>query len=310
MLFNNYQLYRLTQPLELNQAALEEALAKKPARPCESQELSTYGFISPFKNEDEAGTPKALSLWSDNAVLIAARHEKKNLPGSAIRDEVKARTKKIENEQQRKVYKKERDAIKDEVVLEFLPRAFPTRSTTLAYIDLEKGMIVVDAASPRKAEDLLSTLREALGSLPVRPVSVKMAVTATLTDWVKSKEAGKDFFILDNCELKDTCEGGATVRCKNQDLTNEEIALHLAAGKLVTNLGLAYSDKLKFTVTDTLGISKVRFEDLLQDQAMSDGGDDALSQYSASFSIMLLTNRAFIDAFLEALGGEEIPSGI
>ncbi|MGI0646901.1 recombination-associated protein RdgC [Pseudomonas aeruginosa] len=311
MLFNNYQVYRLTQELQLDQEALEAALARKPARPCESQELSTYGFTSPLPaKEDEADQPRALSLWSENAVLIAARSEKKNLPGSAVRDEVNSRVKKISAEQSRKVYKKERDAIKDQVVLEFLPRAFTSRSTTMAYIDLKMGLIVVDAASPKKAEDLLSTLREAIGSLPVRPVSAKVAVTATLTDWLKQKQSAPDFFVLDACELQDTCEGGATVKCKNQDLTSEEIALHLSSGKIVTKLSIAYADKLSFTLTDKLSITKVRFEDVLKDQAASDGGDDGLSQYSASFTMMLLTNRLFIEALLEALGGEEVPNGI
>ena len=52
------------------------------------------------------------------------------------------------------------------------------------------------------------------------------------------------------------------------------------------------------------------FEELLQDQAEQDGGDDDLGQQDASFLLMMLTFKEFLPALFEALGGEEIPQGI
>ncbi|MCY1185524.1 Recombination-associated protein RdgC [compost metagenome] len=100
------------------------------------------------------------------------------------------------------------------------------------------------------------------------------------------------------------------MRCKRQDLTSEEIQLHLTAGKLVTQLSLAWSDKLSFILDDKLAIKRLRFEDLLQDQAEQDGGDEALGQLDASFALMMLTFSEFLPALFEALGGEEIPQGV
>ncbi|WP_410965022.1 recombination-associated protein RdgC, partial [Salmonella sp. SAL04286] len=90
---------------------------------------------------------------------------------------LKEKVDEIEAQQMRKVYKKERDQLKDEIVQTLLPRAFIRRSSTFAAIAPSLGLILVDSASAKKAEDLLSTLREALGSLPVRPLSVKVAPT-------------------------------------------------------------------------------------------------------------------------------------
>ncbi len=106
-----------------------------------------------------------------------------------VRDALKEKVDEIENEQMRKVYKKERDQLKDEIVQAFLPRAFIRKSATFAAIAPAQGLILVDASSPKRAEDLLSTLREAIGSLPVRPLTVKIAPSATLTDWVKAQQA-------------------------------------------------------------------------------------------------------------------------
>ena len=38
--------------------------------------------------------------------------------------------------------------------------------------------------------------------------------------------------------------------------------------------------------------------------------DDALGQFDASFVLMMLTLRQFVPALIDALGGEETPTGI
>ena len=293
MWFRNLLVYRLTQDIPFDAEALEAALSAKPARSCASQELSTYGFIAPFGKGGDA----PLVHVSGDFLLIAARKEERILPGSVVRDALKEKVDEIEAEQMRKVYKKERDQLKDEIVQTFLPRAFIRKSATFAAIAPKQGLILVDSASAKRAEDLLSTLREAIGSLPIRPLAVKIAPSATLTDWVKTQKAADDFFVLDECELRDTHEDGGVVRCKRQDLTS-------------TQLSLAWQDKLSFMLDDKLVVKRLRFEDLLQDQAEQDGGDDALGQQDASFTLMMLTLVEFLPALFEALGGEEIPQGI
>lgn len=306
MWFRNLLVYRLTQNVPFDVETLEAALAAKPARPCASQELSTYGFVAPFGKGEDA----PLVHSSQGFLLISTRKEERILPGSVVKDALKEKVDEIENEQMRKVYKKEREQLKDDIIQAFLPRAFIRKSGTFAAIAPEQGLILVDSASPKRAEDLLSTLREAIGSLPVRPLTVKIAPSATMTDWVKTQKAADDFFVLDECELRDTHEDGGTVRCKRQDLTSDEIQQHLEVGKQVTQLALGWQDKLSFVLDDKMVVKRLRFEELLQDQAEQDGGDDDLGQQDASFLLMMLTFKEFLPALFEALGGEEIPQGI
>jgi recombination associated protein RdgC len=306
MWFRNLLVYRLTQDISFSTETLETALAAKPARPCASQELATYGFVAPFGK----GADAPLLHASQGFFLISARKEERILPGSVVKDAVKEKVDEIESEQMRKVYKKEREQIKDEIVQAFLPRAFIRKSATFAAIAPEQGLILVNASSAKRAEDLLSALREAIGSLPVRPLGVKIAPSATLTEWVKGQQAAAGFQVLDECELRDSHEDGGIVRCKRQDLTGEEVQLHMSSGKQVTQLSLAWQDKLSFVLDDKLVIKRLRFEDLLQEQAEQDGGDDDLSQQDASFTLMMLTLVEFLPALFTALGGEEIPQGI
>ncbi|EPJ8759205.1 TPA: recombination-associated protein RdgC [Pseudomonas putida] len=306
MWFKNLLTYRLTQEVPFEPEALEAALASKPARPCASQELTTYGFVAPFGKGEDA----PLVHVSGEFLLIAARKEERILPSSVVNDAVKEKVEEIETEQMRKVYKKERDQIKDEIIQAFLPRAFIRRSMIFAAIAPRLGVILVNSASAKRAEDLLSTLREVMGSLPVRPATVKIAPTATMTDWVKSQQTAEGFYVLDECELRDTAEDGGIVRCKRQDLTGEEIQLHLSTGKVVTQLALAWQDKLSFILDDKMVIKRLKFEELLQEQAEQDGGDEAAQQFDASFLLMMMTFTEFLPALFEALGGEEIPQGV
>ena len=308
MWFRNLLIYRLTQALDITASALESAMASKPARPCASQELTTYGFAPPAGKGEAPLVREANGFW-----LICCRKEERILPGSVVADALKEKVDEIEETQQRKVYKKERDQLKDEIVQTLLPRAFTRRKCTFAAIMPEEGLVIVDTATAKAAEDLLSTLREALGSLPVRPITTKVSPTATMTEWLRGQEnnAGGDFWLCDGALLRDTDEQGS-ITAKHQDLTSDEIRLHLDSGKNVTKLSLAWKKDLSFVLDEGLVIRNLRFDDLLQERALDDAGKDSdeFAQADASFVLMMLTFQQFIPELLEALGGEHIPEGV
>ncbi|EJB8403822.1 TPA: recombination-associated protein RdgC [Pseudomonas aeruginosa] len=177
----------------------------------------------------------------------------------------------------------------------------------------EDGLVIVDTATAKAAEDLLSTLREALGSLPIRPITTKVSPTATMTEWLRGQEnnAGGDFWLCDGALLRDTDEQGS-ITAKHQDLTSDEIRQHLDSGKNVTKLALAWKKDLSFVLDEGLVIRGLRFDDLLQERALDDAGKDSdkFAQADASFVLMMLTFQQFIPELLAALGGEEVPEGI
>ncbi|HGM7876904.1 TPA: recombination-associated protein RdgC [Pseudomonas aeruginosa] len=312
MQFRSVIAYRLTQKLEINQTELDKALASKTFRPCGSQDLSTVGFTPPLPStEGEANDAEpALSLWAENCVLVRLLTESKNLPEGAVRLKVDEKVKTIEKEQLRKVYRKEKDQLRDEVIQEHLPKALTKRASTHAAIDLTQGVIYVEAKNHKQAEALLSTLREALGSLPVRPVSTKVAPSATLTDWIRNQQASDDFFILSDCEMQSPGEETSVVRFKNSDLSSDEVLAHIGTGNMVVKLSLAFKDKLSFVLQDNLQIKSLRLEDLLIEQASKNGGDDSASQYTATFVMSVLTLREMMTSLLDALGGEVTPESI
>lgn len=304
MFFNNLLVYRITQPETLNLDTLEAALADHQAIPCASQQASTYGF-APF---DSKAPDSPMLFIADGFALVTALAHDRILPASVVREEVQTKIDQIETQEQRKVYKKEADQIKDEIVQTLLPRAFVRKTITRAAIDLNAGLIYVNSPSASRAEALLSGIREALGSFPVRPVALLMPPVMSFTNWVSSETAGPGFTLLDECEMRDIDQSGGVIKIKREDLGGEEIQNLLETGKLVTQLALAWDDKLTFVLDDKLAIKRLRFADILHDQALSDAGEDDKYGYkAASFSLMMRTFAQFIPELLDTLGGEAVP---
>jgi recombination associated protein RdgC len=123
-----------------------------------------------------------------------------------------------------------------------------------------------------------------------------------MTAWLQG-EAPPGFALDADCELKAPGEGGAVVRCSRQDLTASEVRAHLDSGKQVSKLGLIWQERIRFVLTEDLGVRRVQFLDLLQEEA-EQAGDDAESLFEATFALMTGELAVLIADLIDALGGE------
>ncbi|MCL7943907.1 recombination-associated protein RdgC [Marinobacter sp. ATCH36] len=301
MWFRNARVFRFTKPFEITAEALEEKLQADAFKPCGPQETSRQGWVSPMGKHSDLLVHSAGGYH-----LIALRKEEKLLPASVIKELVDEKAEMIEAEQHRKVRRKEKDELKEEVMLEMLPRAFSKNRRCYAYLAPADGVLVVDAGSAKQAEDLASTLRKSLGSLPVRPPAVEQAPAFTFTGWLNETiDLPASIELGTECELKDTSEDGGVVRCKGLDLQGDEIRSHLDAGMQVTKLSVTWDDNLAFVLDEELGIRRLKFGDTLQEKLDDVDADDAAARFDAAFSLMTLELARLIPGLLEALGGED-----
>ncbi|HEC16477.1 MAG TPA: recombination-associated protein RdgC [Sedimenticola sp.] len=300
MWFKNLRLYRLTKPFNLSPEALHERLTERSSRSCGSLEPFTYGWTPPLGRNSELLTHAA-----NGCIMVCGRKEEKVLPAAVVREMLDEKIAAIEAEQARTVRRKEKEEMRQEVLLDLLPKAFSKSSLTHAYIDPGKGWLVVDAASAARAEELVSLLRETLGSLPAIPPAVRNAPSDVLTNWLKGQAVPGDFLVEDQCELRDPDEEGGVVRCIRQDLASDEIQSHLKAGKRVTRLAVQWREHLGCILSDDLSIKRLRFLDLIQEAAADMEADDEASRFDADFSLMTLELSRFIPALMKAFGGED-----
>ena len=157
-------------------------------------------------------------------MMVCLRREDRILPSAVVREHVEEKAEAISLAESRPVGRKEKQQIKDEVIVDLLPRAF-TRSTHLyAYIDPKDGWAVVDSGTAKKAEELLSALRETLGSLRLKPLAVNNAPASVLTRWLETSTP-PGFELGDECELKEPVDKGGVMRGRRMDLASAEVQI-------------------------------------------------------------------------------------
>lgn len=301
MWFRNARVFRFTKPFDISAEELEEKLQADAFKPCGPQETSRQGWVPPLGKHGEQLVHSAGGYH-----LIALRKEEKILPGAVVKEAVEERAEAIEVDQGRKVRRKEKDEIKEQVMLEMLPQAFSKNRRSFAYLAPKDGVLVVDAGSAKQAEDLASTLRKSLGSLPVRPPAVEQAPAFTFTGWLNETiDIPSQVALGSECELKDPSEDGGVVRCKGLDLKADEIRNHLDAGMQVTKLAVTWDDNVSFVLDEEIGIKRLKFGETLQEQLDDVDADDAVAKFDAAFTLMTLELSRLIPGLLEALGGED-----
>jgi recombination associated protein RdgC len=211
----------------------------------------------------------------------------------------------LEDERMRKVSRRERNMIRDEILQDLMPRALCRSVYTYAYIAPQDGVLVIDVTSQARAEELLGLLRKTLGSLAVVPVSVQQAPAAVMTRWLSERAVPEGFALGGECVLRDIGEEAGIVRCRNQELLGSEIRAHIDAGKQVVRLALQWNGLLSLILDEDMTIKRLRFTDVVEDQVADIAGDDEMARFDNDFAIMTLELARFIPMLVEVFGGIE-----
>jgi recombination associated protein RdgC len=303
-MFKNARAYRLNTPFELDQLALHERLAGKAFRGCGPLEAMTMGWAPPLGPQAEM-----LVHAANGCLLVAARRQERLLPASVVSEAVAERVAELEQAEGRDVPRRERSQLRDALLAEMLPQAFTRSRVVRALIDPAGGRVVVDAASDKLAEEVLSLLRESLGSLPVTPLAAP-AAAERFTAWVLSGEPPAGLVLADQCELRDPADKGSVVRCRGVDLSSPEVRAHIDTGMQVAAVGLDWQDALSLVLADDLSLKRLRFEDELIEQAMDGAEDeDPALRFEAEMTLMSEQLRGLLGCLETALlpAGEAAP---
>jgi recombination associated protein RdgC len=234
--------------------------------------------------------------------MLRLMTETKAVPASAVKTRLEAELDKVEQDTGRRPKGKRAKELKEQIVHELLPRAFAKRSATLVWIDPEARCVVVDAASAKKADRVLSLLVELLGGgIVFAPVQTQSAPATAMAQWLKSKEAPAGFSVDRECELKQPDSEKSAVRYARHNLEIDEVALHIEQGKLPTQLAMTWDSRVSFTLTEALVLKKIKLLDVVLEGAKAvDGGFDT------DVAIAPGELRLLIPHLIEALDGEQV----
>ena len=209
----------------------------------------------------------------------------------------------MEEKENRKLKKTEKQALKDDVIAMLLPRAFSKTQQTAIWIDSETNLIYVDAASSKRAEDTLALLRKSLGSLPVVPLAFANEPTTVMTDWIAQDNLPEYLTALEEAELK--APDDAVIRCKNHPLDSEEILSHLQKGKLVTKLALNWDEHLSFVLNDDGSLKRLKFADQIREKNDDILKEDYSQRFDADFVLMTGELAKLTENLIDDFGGEK-----
>lgn len=298
--FKQLSFFRLSDAHDYNPEALAAAVAKRPFQPAAGLDWFSEGFVPVAAHVEKLvyRGPAQLQL------LVKLKREDKVLPGGVIRDALDKKVAEVEAAELRKVGRKEKIQLKDQITDDLLPRAFTRTSAVSGYLDVGRGWLMVSSSTSSKAENFVSTLRECLPPFPCALPRTVMSPHSVMTDWLAAGEASHGFELDADAKLQDSSENGAKIAISRADLTADEIREHIATGKQVTELGLIYRERIRFVLTDKLQLKRLQFLDVLQEEA-SQAGDDLASLFDSTFLLMSEELGELVDDLVAALGGLE-----
>ncbi|TXI94850.1 MAG: recombination-associated protein RdgC [Burkholderiaceae bacterium] len=294
MWFKNLQVFRLPAPWKVDVDQLSAKLAAQSFSNISASDMQSEGWASP-RNDDR------LVHSVNNQLLLLLQTEKKLLPSSVINQVAKARAKELEEQQGFAPGRKAMKELKERVTDELLPRAFSITRQTWVWIDPVHGWLVVDGASPAKADEVIKLLLKC-DKIPLESLRTKVSPQTAMTDWLSGNEAPKGFTIDQDTELRAHTEDKATVRYVRHSLDPEDVQRHIAAGKQCTKLAMTWDDKISFVLTENLTIKRIKPLDILSED--KELAADENERFDADFVLMTSELATMLDDIVYSLGGE------
>ena len=301
MWFKNLALFQFTEKFTLSVESVEKHLNEHAFVPCSTSTPMSMGWVSPL------GIDSPMTHAASGFIMVAFKTQEKIVPAGVVNEILDEKIEDIELRESRKVKKKEKDTLKEEIYQTLLPRAFTKNSVINAYIDIQNGWLVVNAASAKKAELLTVNLRKALGSLKIRIPEV-LPVSVLLTQWLKSNEYPQALTIEDQCVLQDNKDASGIIRCQRQNLFTDDILSLIESGREVIQLSLSWQDQLSFVINDEFMIKSVKFLEIVQDKANDIVSETKAERFDADFIIMAESLREFIEFLMQIFAKEIVPA--
>lgn len=297
MWFKNLRIYRLTKPLEHTPEQLHELLQPFEFQPCGKLDPQRGGWVPPLGRHGSEFVHAA-----NGYIMVSFKQEEKILPSAVVKDHLEQKVAQISEQEARHVGRKERDTLKDEIIFSLLPKAFTKSNICFAYIDTKADLLVVNASSAKRAEDLISALREALGSFPCVPLNPKQPPVSVMTSWLRDNTITSGLELGEECELT-APKDGRVIRCKNQDLTADEVLSHIATGMVVNKIAVIWKEGVQFIIDDQFAFKRLKFEEVIQEKAQSTNAESVAEEFDQEFAIMTVELAELIKDLVAAFGG-------
>jgi recombination associated protein RdgC len=303
--FKNVTIYRIAPGWAATLEAMETALDAARFIPCGATQDKAVGWVEP---RGEAHGPLAESVAGQRILKLMI--ETKAVPGSVVREKAQEEADHIEATTGRKPGKKETKALREDALLALLPQAFPRRMGVWVWIDLANGLLVTDASSQGKQDELVTALVNAFNDLSLTLLQTAVTPQTAMTGWLAAPVSEEDeggapggFAVERECELKSGDEEKSVVKFTRHNLATDEVRKHIVEGKLPTRLAMSWEGRIGFVLTESMQLKRLAFlEGVFDDRA-----DDSEGGFDTDVALSTGELGKLIPELIEALGGEIVP---
>lgn len=289
MFFRQLSVYRLETECP-DFSALNTALSERPFTPTRAQQAESVGWQTAIGEHYVHDT--------DGAARIVLQREERSVPSSVVRDEADQRLL-ARSGATGEPTKAEKIAMRDAVLLELLPQAFPRQTNTQTIIDTKGQQVWFDTLTATKIERTSNQLREQIGQWRMVPFFGTQDISAHMASWLLGAPP-TGFEIGEGAKLVDLREGG-TVTVSKLALPDPHVVAHLHEGMKVDQLELIWREQIRFTLRADGGLAKIKPTELLDTDDSGEMIDDADQQLDADQRLMVGALRQLIQDLANVL---------
>lgn len=294
-MFKNALVYRIDQWEPPTQDEIAQRLEGSRFAECGPTQPEAAGWVEP-RGEKHGALLESVG----GQLILKLCSEAKPVPSGVVKQQLEAKLDQIEQATGRRPKGKAKRELKEQIVHELLPRAFPKRSSTLVWLDLAAKRVLIGVSSAKKADAIVTRLVELFGGLRLAPLQTALSPATAMSAWLSDKEPPRGFSIDRECELKQPDSEKAAVRYARHTLEIDEVGEHIKQGKLPTQLALTWNSRVSFVLTDALVLKKIKLLDVVLEGS---GQGDADGGFDADVAITTGELRGLLPDLIEALGG-------
>ena len=297
-MFKNLIVYRIGPDWSATVEHMEEALALARFVECGATQQKSIGWIEP-RGEKHGALVESVG----GQRILKLQIETKAVPGSVVKRKAQEQIEHIEATTGRKPGKRETKDIREDALLALLPMAFTKQSSVWVWIDQASRLLMTDAGSQAKADEVITALVSAMPGLPLTLLQTTVSPQVAMTQWLTAaspEEWPLRVSVERECELKSNDEEKSVVKFTRHNLLNDEIRHHVKQGKLPVKLALSWDGRVGFVLTESTQLKKISFLEGVFEGAGA-GREDG---FDADVAIATGELGKLIADLIEALGGE------
>lgn len=298
-MFKNLFFYRFSFPSFDQIDLLNTSMESNRFVVCSGSMEKSAGWISP-RNEPES----SLFEFVAGHLIMKFMIEVKVVPSMVVKRKLDEQVRHIELTTGRKPGKKEIRDLRDDLRLGLIPLAFTKLSSVWVWFDIRNQLLIIDASNQMQVDEVITCLSKSFNSLVTKQINTKISPSAAMSAWLSSHEAPMNLSIDRECELKSSDESKAVVRYTRHPLDIEEVIKHISSGKIPTRVAMLWNSRVSFVLTESLQLKKIKFEDVVFEDASSGSDDVKDASFDADVAIATGELTQMLPELIEALGGE------